>query len=233
MVHRFTTIIAESDGLSILQRSLLIIFSIVVIIFLLNRMRRRRALDGSPRQYRRETDAANNKSTAIKRDMEQLLVELNELARQINARIDTKFTKLEQSIADADKRIQVLRVLLDAVKKAGLQRPRDEAAEPGGNAESNRPVPASAGAIDVRVQDDGIVEPSESDRAESESTSAPAAMPEPAHPSHHPDANSGSSANDEINCRIYQLADAGRTPVEIARELRRSVGEVELILNLR
>ena len=32
---------------------------------------------------------------------------------------------------------------------------------------------------------------------------------------------------------IYELADAGFTPVEIARELGKTPGEVELILNLR
>lgn len=32
---------------------------------------------------------------------------------------------------------------------------------------------------------------------------------------------------------IYRLADAGRAPAEIARELNRPVGQIELILNLR
>jgi len=45
-----------------------------------------------------------------------------------------------------------------------------------------------------------------------------------------------SSANDEVDVRytiVYDLADAGKTPVEIARELGKTPGEVELILNLR
>jgi hypothetical protein len=32
---------------------------------------------------------------------------------------------------------------------------------------------------------------------------------------------------------VYEMADGGRTPVEIARELGKTPGEVELILNLR
>lgn len=38
---------------------------------------------------------------------------------------------------------------------------------------------------------------------------------------------------DEGHEAIYRLADAGRAPAEIARELNRPVGQVELILNLR
>jgi hypothetical protein len=37
----------------------------------------------------------------------------------------------------------------------------------------------------------------------------------------------------ERHQRIYELADAGRSPIDIARELSQSVGEIELILALR
>ncbi|MHC5001682.1 MAG: hypothetical protein ACYTJ0_01025, partial [Planctomycetota bacterium] len=39
--------------------------------------------------------------------------------------------------------------------------------------------------------------------------------------------------SDPLTCSVYRLADAGRQPVEIARELDEQVGKVELILALR
>ena len=38
---------------------------------------------------------------------------------------------------------------------------------------------------------------------------------------------------DDISRRTYELADAGRTPIQIAQQLGQNLGEVELILNLR
>ncbi|MFQ5422837.1 MAG: hypothetical protein ACE5F9_02535 [Phycisphaerae bacterium] len=49
------------------------------------------------------------------------MVQLEELSRRINAQIDTKFARLEQSIADADRRIAALRVLIDAAKHSGTE----------------------------------------------------------------------------------------------------------------
>jgi septal ring factor EnvC (AmiA/AmiB activator) len=41
------------------------------------------------------------------------------------------------------------------------------------------------------------------------------------------------SESDPLKQMVYKLADAGRTPVEIAREVNKDTGEVELILSLR
>jgi hypothetical protein len=45
-------------------------------------------------------------------DLQELIIELEELSRKINAQIDTKFAKLEASIMHADKRIEALRSLI-------------------------------------------------------------------------------------------------------------------------
>ncbi|MFQ5429892.1 MAG: hypothetical protein ACE5E1_06240 [Phycisphaerae bacterium] len=210
-----------------LRQWLLVIGLILLIIILLNMSRRRRALDGSPKQYRREIDTANKRTAAIKRDMEQLLVELNEFARQTNAQIDTRFAKLEQSIADADRRIQFLRVLLDTAKRAGLAESPDltEIERTASAAESN--AAATGSGLDVLVGDVGVEQaaperrPDDQPRPDSEKTVEGAAS----------DA-AGEDAG-SIDRRIYAMADEGRTPVEIARALHQNVGEVELILNLR
>jgi hypothetical protein len=41
------------------------------------------------------------------------------------------------------------------------------------------------------------------------------------------------SDTDPLNRRVYELADQGMPPLEIARQLSQQVGHVELILNLR
>jgi len=117
--------------------------------------------------------------------MEQLVAELEQLARKISAEIDTKFAKLETVIADADQRIRKLQDLLRAA--------------------DGRP------AIDVVVGDD-----------ESTSRGSGAAA-----------RSSGDAGSADRHARIYELADAGKPAVEIARTLGRPTGEIELILALR
>ncbi len=174
---------AESTMPSIQQ--LAILAAILIATFtVLTMRRRRRPLDGSPKQYRREIDGATAQSTAVKRDLEQLLVELEQLSKNINAQIETKFAKLERSIADADKRIVALRTLLD---EAGKRTSSESPAQPG-------------------------------DKQTAGNASAPTTTP---------------LTPDERHRGIYELADRGLTPLQIARELGRKVGEVELILNLR
>ncbi len=182
------------------QQALLLSLAIIVLTITVMNMRRRRPKDASPRQYRREIDAATSQNAAVKRDMEVLLVELEELSRKINAQIDTKFAKLEQSIADADRRVTALRILIEETKRLHGKKPEEgEASEPAG--------PNAAARSDAR-------EPEQSMTLDAEEQSA--------QPSPH-----------DRRQRIYALADAGRSPVEIARELGTQPGEVELILNLR
>lgn len=207
-------LLAESDD-TLPKSWLLIIAAIMFIIVLLNLNYRRRTMGGSPKQYRREIDTANMKTTAIHRDMERLLVELNELSRQINAQIDTKFAKLEQSIADADKRIQFLRILLDAAKKAELA-DSPYPLEPFSQDAKPNIVPQSTN-LDITVGDGGI---SETRKTESREIT-------------NPDDHNATEASDELHDRVYQLADEGQSTIDIARTLQQNVGEVELILNLR
>jgi len=77
----------------------------------------------------------------VERDMQNLLVELSEMARQISAQLDTRAAKLEALIDDADKRIEQLRRLAaparggDVVAGSGSGDGRDQpeaAAKPAG-----------------------------------------------------------------------------------------------------
>lgn len=179
------------------QQTLLLSLVIIVLTITVVNIRRRRPKDGSPKQYRREIDAATTQSTAVRRDMETLLIELEELARKINAQIDTKFAKLEQSITDADRRVSALRILIEEAKRVR-----------GENSPNAEPEDASKPSAPVQTP------------SHSPATAVPANEHSQASPS-------------DRRRRVYELADAGRSAVEIARELGTQPGEVELILNLR
>ena len=116
----------------------------------------------------------------VERQMQNLLVELSEMARQITAQLDTRAQKLELLIQEADQKIAQLkngRANEDATTNDSSQRESFTA-----NGSSSQPVPP-------------------------------------------PD--------DPRHAKIYALADQGRDANEIAADLSRPRGEVELILALR
>jgi hypothetical protein len=118
--------------------------------------------------------ASLSQQRATERQMQNLLVELSEMARQVSAQLDTRAAKLEILIQQADERI------------AQLKTPSLTTA--------SSPEPPTA------------------------PPTASAQAPEPPDPRH---------------ADIYALADEGREVHEIASQLNRPRGEVELILALR
>jgi hypothetical protein len=120
---------------------------------------------------------------AVEQQMQNVLVEMSEMARQISAQLDTRTAKLEALIREADEKIAAL-----------------------GNAASTPPAPAPA-----------PLKPRPAPLASELpiSTSADQPILDPGH------------------ALVYALADKGRTCKEIAQELNRPSGEIELILALR
>ena len=100
----------------------------------------------------------------VRADLEKLIIDLQDLSRQINAHIDTRFCKLEVLMREADAKIRKLEALN------------------AGKASNSR---------------------------------------------------SGVEEIDPEKSLVYKLADAGKTSVEIAREMNKNTGEIELILSLR
>ncbi|HPD29889.1 MAG TPA: hypothetical protein PLL20_07840 [Phycisphaerae bacterium] len=112
----------------------------------------------------------------LRRDLESLIAELEQLSRKISAEIDTRFAKLEAAMHDADRRIAALHRLTQQQEGSTARMPAREESE-GAKPASDRP--------------------------------------------------------EDRYALIYELTDVGFSPVEIARDLGRTPGEVELILNLR
>jgi len=114
----------------------------------------------------------------VEREMQHLLVELSQMARQLTAQLDTRSAKLELLIKEADDRLEQL-------KAASGQLP----APPHDSFRIGPPTaPVAPAAADLRAT---------------------------------------------RHAEIYSLQDAGRTPFQIAEQLGRPAGEIELILALR
>lgn len=163
--------------------SMMMLGGVIVVVSLAMISVRRRASHRapSPSDTAREYARRIRDDQQVKGDMEALLVEIQEMARQISAQFDTKFAKLEVLLHDADDRIARLERLTAA---------------------AGRP------SVDVTVDDNGT---------RGQASAGDTAEPAP---------------NDEHR-QIYSLADAGRSPLQIAQETGHNTGEIELILALR
>lgn len=60
------------------------------------------------------TGPSISRQRSVEREMSNLLVELSEMARQVTAQLDTRSTKLELLMKEADEKIQTLRALNEA-----------------------------------------------------------------------------------------------------------------------
>lgn len=160
-----------------------ILVGVVLLVAIMLRLtyRKQRAQGPSPGTFAREHLAKIKEEHGMKGDIEELMVQLQELSRDIGAQIDTRFAKLEASIQSADERIETLQKLI-----------RTAQAKP---------------AIDLMADDDVKPQP---------------IQPQPPKP----------AAVDVLRSRILALADAGKDPIEIAMEIGRTPGEIELILSL-
>lgn len=119
----------------------------------------------------------------VERQMTELLVELEQMARQMTAQIDTRAAKLELLIKEADEKIALLRTLAQGATSA-------------------------EGAATVAV-------PSATSSEQADLAPGLAPVIDPRH------------------AQVYELADAGLNARQIAQQLGRPYGEVELILAIR
>lgn len=141
----------------------------VTFIRPLRNKKKKDPLDRTPRP----SSLAQQRS--VEREMNNLLLELSEMARHMTAQLDTRSAKLELLIKEADEKIA-------ALKAAGVTA-----------AETPRIAPPADRNFEL--------------------PSTPAADPR--------------------HAVVYQLADQGHSPRQIAQELGRPNGEIELILALR
>lgn len=100
------TIAAFDSGLMFL---LVVLCLVILSVSMLRRSQQRIA---TRRDLTRESLARLRDQKEVRQSMDDLLVELEECARRINAQVDTRFAKLEAVIRDADQRIARMSALL-------------------------------------------------------------------------------------------------------------------------
>lgn len=99
-------VVAASEPLSFAANApawALMLLAVITVIYLMMRPRKRDPLAGAGPM---RSSLAQQK--ALEHDMQSVIVELNELTRQMSAQLETRAMKLELLIRDADERIAAL-----------------------------------------------------------------------------------------------------------------------------
>lgn len=187
---------------------MLLLGALCLVIFSISAARRAYYRSTSKRDMTRAHFARIRDQHQIRDSMDDLLVQLEEASRRINAQIETRMMKLEVLIRDADDRLNRLQAVQGgngATVAAAIAPPADR----------GRGVSSGADAFEPGLQ--------------------PAVKP--AAPAPTANVESAESAVPQTRAerfqRIYALADKGTHALAIADALGIPLGEIELILNLR
>jgi len=218
-------------GITDVQLALLI--SGGAIIFVIQRWRRnavnrRNASAGSnSRASASEGQVASPRAASAREvtmEVDSLLGEVEETARRLTAQIDNRYQRLELLIAEADEKIRRLEALTGkAVFPSDVPAPSRAA-----QVSSQPPQAALAGAVVSpapaqgtmikAAQREALPAVTENERALTRLRQERGAPPAAQDPAYQP---------------IYTLSDLGKSAREIAQQLQRQPGEIELILALR
>lgn len=105
--------IADGAG-SLTNRQIVLILGVATVsYFLLSATRRRfQQRQTSPKAYAREQRSRLQSEQSVIADIEELMAQLEQFSRQMQARIDTRYAKMEAILRHADERIDTLERLL-------------------------------------------------------------------------------------------------------------------------
>lgn len=112
-MHRTLSVhssLADIDALGFSPAWIVLVSAVLFVMYLTFRPKRRDPLASQP--FR--TSLAQQKS--LERDMQNVIVELSEITRQMSAQIETRALKLEQIIRDADAKIVELQQATEAAR---------------------------------------------------------------------------------------------------------------------
>ena len=189
--------------------------------------KRRRGGSSSEQSDQRVTGAERleklRQEQGVRRDLDSLMVEIEEMAKRISHQLDAKAVRLEQLIEDADHRLTRLRHVAERLESV-----EEDAQHSGGEstAAPHAPPPASApptGGDHASDSTENAADPAEPRDLLSASSAAARGASEAATP----------PTDDPLTRSVYALADEGHDAQAIAARLREHTGKVELILALR
>ncbi len=101
-----------SAGLTNNQIVLILFIAGLSALLLITTRRRLRRAQNSPEAYAREQVSRLRSEQSLMEEMGEVMVQLEQFSRESQARLDTKFAKLESILRDADQRIDRLERLV-------------------------------------------------------------------------------------------------------------------------
>lgn len=190
---------------------------ILITAFLFSRMSRRKRNAPSVLTPHEQLDRLRQ-VRGMRGDLEELMVEIEQMAKRMSAQLDAKAIRLEHLLEKADRRVEELREL------SRLAQQSPAAAKDDAPAASEQPAPWPV------VTGRGLAAMYQQAAAQQTASPAPSAdaQPEPAPAEAEP-----GLPDDPLARKVYTLADSGQDASQIARHLNEHVGKIELILALR
>lgn len=171
------------------------ILILIVTVMRLGRRRARRRMEESQPRAHTPAPASPVEAKRAAEDLQQILLQIQEVAREIEARLDTRIRFAKRLIAESESKLDELAARLAEA-----------------NVDDVVPQRATPSAAVAAYKANDIVT--------IESRSKP------------PEGTSNPTDATGDTDRVVQLAAGGMSPVSIARELGRPIGEVELMLSL-
>jgi hypothetical protein len=116
-----------SLGVTSSSQTVILFVVIAACALLLISTRRRLSRGGnSPRAYAREQIRQIKEERRVSHEVQGVMVELEELARQVHGQIDTRIAKLQAATRAADQRIETLERLIDRHDEAPADHATDK-----------------------------------------------------------------------------------------------------------
>lgn len=225
-------LLSANETVDPLQLILLAGVVVVIVVIMVNTRRRTMERGHRPEAYAREQISKLREQSAMRDDISELMVQLQELAREINAQVDTRFAKLEKALADADARIAELKRL------GAEQEPESPAGKPESDATTQADPPDDEDVSDDDLANEAAAEQKRSDATPQEpigpgTTDQPEPSGERDSRPQKPSTEDEEETGDDLDEQVIELARSGVPAVEIARRMGRHVGEIELIIKLK
>jgi len=222
--------------------------ALLLSLFFLRRVRQRVALSQRGQQpSAQERVQRMTSGQDLHGQINEHMVQLAELSRQVNGQLNMRLARLELLLAEADRAINRLEAASGKTAEELLQARRERQAGAGGAADATgggRPTgetlqetwlgagtpgagaAGSSGQVAVKEEFKTVGPVRKAGPATThEGVNGPAGRPQDG-------AGVASASISPEQARVVELAEKGLSAVEIARELHRPVGEIELILAL-
>ncbi len=221
-------------------QTIILFFMMLVVMFVILRSTSRKSIQirdknaGVTAREMIERQQRENPNNSISR-LQELMAALADMSREINGQLDTRAAKLEILLAQADKKIEVYKKLLEESRSFDTQARADSKTQnntaQSGNRNNVKPVTVvsvpytDTTTADIFITSDNEVQNAEEEQCNSVKETTTEIQPEPEN------APKQENAPDSKQ-QVLDLAQSGLPIADISRLTGRPTGEVELILNL-